>query len=151
MFVEHTRCSVDGGFGLTKKKFRSSDCDTPEQLQATINASAEQNTTYLFQWQWHDWDEFLWQKFRQIVGITKFQHFRFSEEFPGAVEMKETVNGPETTFNLAKVSADEIDASPLLDVLLPGGFTDARKTYLLHDVLECCRPKHRHGFKNAVC
>ena len=80
MIVRHTRCCIDGGFGLAKKKFRSSDCDTPEQLQATISASAERNTTDLFQWQWHDWDEFLGQKFRRIVRITKFQHFRFSEK-----------------------------------------------------------------------
>ena len=64
--------------------------------------------------------------------------------------MRETVNGPETIFNLAKVSADEVDASQLPDVLLPGGITDARKTYLLHNVLEFCRPENRDGFKNAV-
>jgi len=92
MVVGHTRCSVDGGFGLAKKKFRCSDCDTPEQLSATIDASAEQNKACLYEWQWRNWDAFLSQKFRRLSGITKFQHFRFSSEFPGSVKVKETVD-----------------------------------------------------------
>lgn len=150
MVVGHTRCSVDGGFGLAKKKFRCSDCDTPEQLSATIDASAEQNKACLYEWQWRNWDAFLSQKFRRLSGITKFQHFRFSSEFPGSVKVKETVDGPETTFKLATVSADSLVASDLPEVLPAGGITEDRKAYLVKHVLEFCRPENRDAFKEAL-
>ena len=40
MVVGHTRCAVDAGFGLAKKKFRASDTDTYEQLLALVSESA---------------------------------------------------------------------------------------------------------------
>lgn len=93
MIVGHTRCSVDGGIGSAKKKFRSSDCDTPQQLESVINSSAANNRAKLLTWPWRDWDTFLAQRFRAIKGITKYQHFMFSHQFPGKVKMAETVDG----------------------------------------------------------
>ena len=43
MVVGHTRCAVDGGLGLAKKKFRASDTDTYEQLASLVSASAAPN------------------------------------------------------------------------------------------------------------
>ena len=95
MIVGHTRCSVDGGFGMAKKKFRAANCDTNAQLKTTIEASAVQNKVSLFEWEWRDWDTYLGQRFRRITGITKFQHFQFSSQFPGEVRVKATYNGAE--------------------------------------------------------
>ena len=36
MSVGHTRCTVDGYFGLLKKKVRNSDIDTMTQLVAAV-------------------------------------------------------------------------------------------------------------------
>ena len=43
MVVGHTRCAVDGGFGLAKKKFRASDTDTYTQLANLVSDSAVLN------------------------------------------------------------------------------------------------------------
>ena len=62
MTVGHTRCSVDGGFGLAM-----TDADNPEQLASTVESSSVQNKVDRFSW---DWDEFLPLKIRRIIGIT---------------------------------------------------------------------------------
>ena len=48
MRVGHTRCFVDGGFGLVKQKYRKSDVDTVSQLAEAVNSSAAFNTPQLF-------------------------------------------------------------------------------------------------------
>ena len=40
MVVGHTRCSVDGGFGIAKQKYRLGDIDTMEQLSEAITKSS---------------------------------------------------------------------------------------------------------------
>lgn len=150
MIVGHTRCSVDGGFGLAKKKFRGSDCDTPQHVRDLIESSSTQNKSCLFQWEWRDWDSFLSKKFRRIAGITKFHHFHFSSEFPGQVKMKELLDGPETTVTLSKVAVDAVVSSDLPEVLPPAGLTENRRQYLLDSVLGFCRPEHQDDFKAAL-
>ena len=79
MVVGHTRCAVDGGFGLAKKKFRASDTDTYEELVSLVSASATPNTSCkASEWVWRDWDVFLQSHFKKIAGITKYHHFSFS-------------------------------------------------------------------------
>ena len=43
MVVGHTRCAVDGGFGVAKKAFRASDTDTAPQLVDLINGIGLRN------------------------------------------------------------------------------------------------------------
>ncbi len=45
MQVGHTRCLVDGNFGLIKKFYRSSDVDTVHQLKNVTNNSAQSKST----------------------------------------------------------------------------------------------------------
>ena len=40
MIAGHTCCLVDGCFGLIKKNYKQSDCDTLEQLQKEFDDSA---------------------------------------------------------------------------------------------------------------
>lgn len=150
MIVGHTRCSVDGGFGLAKKKYRSADVDSPEQLASTVEASSKQNKVDSFTWEWRDWDEFLALKFRRIVGITKFQHFRFSQEFLGEVRMKQTFESEEVSLKLCKTSATSFDPLSLPLVLPAAGLTDDRRKYLADNVLEFCRPEHRQALQDAL-
>ena len=83
MVVGHTRCAVDGGFGVVKKKFRSSDTDTACQLVDLVNFSGLRNTATLCDWQWRSWDSFFMNDFKRVVGITSYQHFISLVNFPG--------------------------------------------------------------------
>ena len=47
MIPGHTRCLVDGCFGLLKQKFRRNDCYTLNQLEQLVNDSASGNEAQL--------------------------------------------------------------------------------------------------------
>ena len=55
MVVGHTRCSVDGGFGAAKCKYRRADCDTFEELAEVIQSSSASNTACSMEWEWRQW------------------------------------------------------------------------------------------------
>ena len=99
MSVGHTRCTVDGYFGLLKKKVRNSAyIDTMTQLVAAVGGSSHLNEAQLFHWQWREWDAFLMRFFKQIRGITKFHHFCVKNTEPRIVYMKESVCEVEQVF-----------------------------------------------------
>ena len=54
MTVGHTRCSVDGGFGMATQKFPSVDCETMAQLKEVVDSSAHSNSADVFSWEWKD-------------------------------------------------------------------------------------------------
>ena len=61
MIAGHTRCLVDGCFGLLKRKYRRSDCFTLNQLAAVVNSSAACNVAQLYHNSgivWRAWDDF---------------------------------------------------------------------------------------------
>ena len=45
MRVSHTRCFVDGGFGLVKQKYLKTDFDTVSQLRSSQQLCCIQHTT----------------------------------------------------------------------------------------------------------
>ena len=51
MRVGHTRCLVDGHFGLIKKIYRQSDSDTLKQISQVVNRSSFNNVAQIFDWQ----------------------------------------------------------------------------------------------------
>ena len=88
---------------MVKKKIRSSDTDTASQLVDLVNSSGLRNTGTLCDWQWRSWDSFFMTDFKRVVGITSYQHFHFSSEFPGKVKMSKTHCSDEvTTLQLVK-------------------------------------------------
>ena len=97
MSVGHTRCTVDGYFGLLKK-VRNSDIDTMTQLVAAVEGSSHVNEAQVFDWQWREWDAFLMRFFQPIRGITKFHHFRVKNTEPRIVYIKESVREVEQVF-----------------------------------------------------
>ena len=48
MLFGHTRCFVDGNFGLLKKFYRRSDVDTMQQLRDVVNNSSRTNNANVF-------------------------------------------------------------------------------------------------------
>lgn len=100
MVVGHTRCLVDGCFGLINQKYRWSDCDTLTQLQTVVEESASVNCAQLYQgpnssrpaFKWYNWVSFLDQRFKPLPGIRSLYHFRFSKSSPGTVFVKESAS-----------------------------------------------------------
>ena len=45
MRVGHTHCTDDACFGLLKKRYRSSECDSTQHLKDTVEISAACNHT----------------------------------------------------------------------------------------------------------
>ena len=151
MVVGHTRCAVDGGFGTAKKKFRSSDCDTPKQLSDLITSSASSNKTDCFTWQWRNWDAFLGTRFRKVEGITQYQHFFFSKDFPGKVKMAKHLDRDPVILNLCKTHPPpQYDATVLPEILPPAGLSDDRRGYLVKNVLDFCHPENKDAFQSCM-
>ena len=145
MVVGHIRSAVDGGFGVVKKKFRSSDTDTASQLVDLVNSSGLRNTATLCDWQWRSWDSFFMNDFKRVVGITSYQHF--CSEFPGKVKMSKTHCSDEvTTLQLVKDPEKVFSADDLPPLLAPACLSDHRRKYLQDNVLQFCRIENRQAF-----
>ena len=69
MRVGHTRCMIDGNFGLIKKVCRHSDVDTVAQLSDIVSRSSLTNVPQLYPWEWR-------------VGYYACQTFRSPEGNP---------------------------------------------------------------------
>ena len=155
MVVGHTRCAVDGGFGLAKKKSRASDTDTDNQLASLVSASAAPNESCkASEWVWCDLDSFSQGHLKKIAGIMKHHHFSFSAEEKGVVTIKGTCREeePSVKVRILKDTSDEhtFSAEALPPVLPPGGMSAARHEYLEKNVLEFCRPENRDAFKDLL-
>ena len=66
MRVGHTRCFVDGEFGLIKQKYRKSEVDTLQQFADVVDQSAQMNHAVKFSWDWRQWDAFLAEYFTSV-------------------------------------------------------------------------------------
>ncbi len=73
MLVGHTRCFVDGNFGLLKKCYRRSEVDTVQQLREVATNSFRSNMAQMYPWEWREWDSMLGNYFKPIQGIN-FSH-----------------------------------------------------------------------------
>ena len=149
MRVGHTRCIVDACFGLLKKRYRSSDCDTMEHLKTTVEQSAKCNSVQLYCWEWREWDTFLSTTFRPYRGIRKIQHFRFTKKSPGIVFTRVACDDPESQYNLLKrgVRANQFKADKLPQLLAPPGISAERAQYLHDEIREFVNPE----FRDVLC
>ena len=94
MVSGHTRCLVDGCFGLLKQKFRRNDCYTLGQLQKLVNESATCNEAQLVAGSglvWYAWDVFLAEHFKPIKGIRSLHNIEFNTAKPGIVTIEKSV------------------------------------------------------------
>jgi hypothetical protein len=145
MRVGHTRCIVDSFFGLLKKHFRSSDCNTMLQLKATVESSAVCNSAQLFEWEWREWDSFFLTMFKPLPGITKYQHFRFTHQIPGTVFVRTSFDSPEISVKLVKrgVRVQDITGDCLPPLLPPAGLSSDRTEYLHKEIRPFVHPEFR--------
>lgn len=145
MRVGHTGCFVDACFGLLKKRYRASDCDSMQQLKETVEVSAKCNTVQLFQWEWREWDTFFSSSFKPLPGIRQYQHFRFSKDSPGIVFTREKCDSPESEHTLFKrgEKACNFHQSHLPPILPPAGLSHDRAQYLHKEIRQFVKAQYR--------
>lgn len=87
----------------------------------------------------YDWISFLGQYFKKLPNITKFHHFRFSQENPSMVFYKGFVSSPEQSFMLLKRNIILPPSLTLPNKINPEGLTEERKNYLYRKIRQFCK------------
>eukprot|EP01028_Stygiella_incarcerata_P005966 TRINITY_DN245_c0_g2_i1.p1 TRINITY_DN245_c0_g2~~TRINITY_DN245_c0_g2_i1.p1 ORF type:complete len:723 (-),score=164.06 TRINITY_DN245_c0_g2_i1:38-2206(-) len=98
MVTGHTKCSVDGVFGLIKRTFWNTErVEIPEEFMDVVNKSCyNARPVYMEGYKWRNWKEFL-DQFKLSTKMTKKQHvFVFERSQPL------TVRGYKWSCDLAK-------------------------------------------------
>ena len=149
MEVGHTRCLVDGHFGLIKKSYRRMDCDTLQHIVEAVRRSTINNIPQLFAWQWRNWETLVDPLFKPIPHIRKYHHFRFDASSPGKVYIKEHTNSTEREISIFKkgITAAKVQKAKLPTAILPAGLTRERQEYLYKEV----RPYVRSEYQDITC
>jgi len=118
MLVGHTKFSPDAYFGLIKKKYRRSKVYTYDHLVDVIDSSTTGNfnvsQTYRDNdghenFQFRKWSSWLGKIFKELPGITNYQHFRIEANAPGKINVKRSVDAEEETFFLLKKKTFQFD------------------------------------------
>ena len=90
-------------------------------------------------WQWYDWKGFLSQYFRKLTGIRKYAYFRFRQDKPGVVYVRQGIGDEETARCLLKRGMEPPNAMcPAM--LKPAGLTLDRQHYLFKQIRPFVRP-----------
>ena len=149
MEVGHTRCLVDGHFGLIKKSYRRMDCDALEHLVEATRRLTVHNIPQLFTWQWRNWESLVDPLFKPIPQIRKYHHFRFDASNPGKVYIKEHTNSTEREISIFKkgITAAKVQKAKLPSAIFPAGLTWERQEYLYKEV----RPYVKSEYQDITC
>ena len=146
-------CLIDGGFAHIKKLYRRSDVDLLQDVAHVVDNSAFSNVAVLkykgdrsSEWDWRDWKTFLSQYFKRLPGISKYQHFRFSSEYPGYVFVKKGADDNEVKIDLLKKRSTALNITGLPTVLPDAGFSAERKKYLYRTLRQYVRPVNQENF-----
>ena len=135
MRVGHTRCAVDGYFGLIKQKWRKSENDTLKDVEEAVNSSCVPNTALLYCWDWREWDAFLAKTYKPVKGILKYQHFVVSKDDKINIQCRETPDGQTTLIRILQEAGNiPTDANCLPNILPPAGLSPQRLDYLDKEV-----------------
>lgn len=136
MRVGHTRCSVDGYFGLLKMKYRSTEVDSMADVDNVINTSCSANSAVRHSWPWCDWKTFIGNLFKPVKGIAGFQHFRFDPDKLGTVVLQTSCSSETTELELLRpgITIDNVRAAGLPAILSASGLSVKRLAYLEKNV-----------------
>lgn len=150
MRVGHTRCFVDGNFGLIKQTYRSADVDTVEQLSLIVSRSSRTNTAQMFPWEWREWDKMLGGLFGAVKGIRKYQHFHIAPDSSGTIVAKVSCTSEdEVTIPFLKrgVTTEKVGHAALPPCIPPPGLSEERRKYLYEQI----RPHVWAEFRDITC
>ena len=147
----HTRCQVDGFFGLIKQRYRRSYCDTLQHVEEVVNNSSFANFSQLYadpqtgekHFEWRMWDDFLQSRFKRIPGIRELCQMRFTADEPGIVYYKKSLGGDEVKKELNSVQLSQITSAVLPPAIQPPGLTQERRKYLYEQIRPHVTPQFR--------
>ncbi|KAI0230529.1 hypothetical protein LSAT2_019139 [Lamellibrachia satsuma] len=144
MVAGHTKFGPDWCFGLLKQKFRRTPVSclddmvrvTEESTVTGINIAQLVGTENQdVKVPLYNWQTFLADSFRPLLGMKQFQHFRFLSEEPGVVFARKQ--------RTAVRSAAEARSSPTscsTNNTTPPGLNVHRQWYLDDNIREFCHP-----------
>lgn len=145
----HTKFAPDRCFGLIKKAYKVNYVSSLYKFARLVETSSSTGINKAQLVGTHDgrvivpvydWILFLGQYFKKFPNISKFHHFRFSQENPGVVFFKEFVSSPEQSFMLLKRNVILPSSSTLPNEINPDGLTAERKIYLYREIRQFCKP-----------
>ena len=144
MIAGHTRCLVDGCFGLVKRAYRRANIYTLGQLAEVVAASAACNVAEDGSAvNWYAWDDFFDQSFGKVKGISKMHHFIFHSEKPGIVSVRVAIDSELQEVKILKVPLESLSPSVMPEMLSRGGITEERQRYLYKEIREFAPPPYR--------
>lgn len=142
MNVGHTRCSVDGMFGILKKGYRRSKCDAYEEVVGMVNGTSRSNVAEPYCFVWREWDSFLQAVFKPIPHVTNYHHFYFTAKHPAYVFVRRTATSDATKIKIVKRGKSVAKECPPRVLQL----SSMRKQYLLANIAQHCREEFRNEF-----
>ncbi|XP_046553950.1 uncharacterized protein LOC124263377 [Haliotis rubra] len=140
MPVGHTKFWPDLLFGLFKKRWRREQASSVADVQriareccpgnvfpVAVGDEAGHTFVPIYDWQ----SKFKAHGFHKIPEIKKFHHFFFTNQSPGIVSCKTSLNSDSVRFTVGEVST--LDKS-LPNIIHPVGLSYARKLYLYNSI-----------------
>ena len=136
LIVGHTKFSPDWCFGLFKQAYRKTKIGCLDDIVRVVEKSAEANHAQLVGTQdgrvlvpTYDWAAFFDHPFRQIAlkGIKNMHHLRFTDNKPGYVYVKDSIDSPERIIKLVQDEKWKPQPHNLPPVIPPPGLSLERQ------------------------
>ena len=155
MIAGHTKFLVDGCFGLIKKKTRRTFISSLADIGDAVIDSSPNAVVNIPEFvgledevvriPTYDWTAFLEKYFKAIPNIKSYQHFRFSDEHPGIVFCKESIESDEVAINILKDHLPKKGEMPNKIKRKPVSLE--RREYLFKEIRQFCKDES----KDLVC
>jgi hypothetical protein len=148
MIAGHTKFDCNRGFGLIKKKYIITNCETILDIEKIVKSSSLTNFAQLIRdpkskkvlVPFHKWTEFFNKFFIKINSITNYHHFRFSSNLNGLIELREYYNSTSTLMNIFKkyltLESFPFDTEP--EIFIPEDLLLSRQIYLYKNIRTFC-------------
>ena len=78
----------------------------------------------------YKWTEYLKKIFKQLIGVSEYHHFIFTQENPGIVLVKKQIDSELKIIDISK----DLNAEPELEQKFPAGLTAERRNYLSGEI-----------------
>ncbi len=149
MISGHTKFVCDGYFENIKKLFYKTRINTVEDVEQVINISAVANEAVRYKKElgrvWYDFASFLSSHFKELSGLTKFHHFRFSKLELGKIYCSKKSGDEEIPFVLLNNNSFNFNQIPFILEIQP--LTLKRQWYLYNKICQYVNEE----FKDSLC
>ena len=143
LIVGHTKFSPDTCFGLIKRLYRRTFVGCLDDITKVVSKSSVVNEPQLVGTQdgstivpMYDWATYFDEGTTKVLGIKKYQHFRFCSEHPGKVYVKTSQAAVEHEHSILKKHHNLLETFPA--TITPAGLSPERQLYLYEKIREFC-------------